>query len=979
MPNKNLAPLLHRRVTTHQNHHHNGYCMRSSKNEYGQTIKRCRFGFPRPVTETFVLRDPAIAIANHRHSRSKNKLYDLPKTEDEGNINDYNPVILTVWEGNVDIQYVGETSSALTGYVTKYITKHERSKTQAMVNDIDSTASLLTRLWNFAFQSLNNREIGALEAADTLLGTFLSGTDSNTKIKWLNVRQIRGRKVKPFEEIKTLDEDSTDIFAPSLIDDHYPSRPVVLENLCLYEFCKEWDVVRSEPVSDKVENTDELKDGFETFADSFNAKKDELQEACNYYKRLDDFQEGLDHMQKLIEEKENEIIGNKPEDQLEDPINDGITEKAAGEAMKDFKDIGNADAEEEVDLDELISELNADQLRVFQKVTDVFTDDKDEPLKIYISGEGGTGKSFLIYVIKTWIRKTLNRQIAIAAPTGLAAFGINGMTLHRIFSLPVQHGGTPKYMALSDGALKVLREQLRDIALVIVDEISMVSNVTLMYVYRRLNEIFNTSDELNEWFGKKHILFFGDLMQLMPVAQDAVYMDLSSDDTKKCLESMGHFNIWKQLVEYDELTINMRQRNDDAYGKLLSRLRVGSMTKKDVQLLSTRNINLDIFPVGDRLDELCNYIQKLPSSAVCLLPTNEMCDAINSAMLDKIKTQKVYNLCANDTIDCKPIYRKNAEKANNEYDASRSAGLAKNITNKIGAKIMIRRNIDYTLGMVNGALGTVVSVSKSMDGKNLQSIVVKLTKGGHDCIVERIDVKFQLSDGVFVIRSQFPICVSYAMTIHKSQGVSLECAIVDVGETSFAKGMTYVALSRDTTLNGLHLINFDPSKAIASQQAIEEYNRLRKIYKLDLKEIPISNRSFPKNFDTKWCFKSFLVDIECEKKSKVINTLSNVHGLSNDNGSSSYVNSVMQCILHSEVINESLKNISNSHHSVVAKFFNEYISKMTSSADEIKTFVGEAFNHNNEDDPAKFLTALCTKDHVLTKHLGHEEKSTLCQ
>lgn len=76
-------------------------------------------------------------------------------------------------------------------------------------------------------------------------------------------------------------------------------------------------------------------------------------------------------------------------------------------------------------------------------------------------------------------------------------------------------------------------------------------------------------------------------MQLMPVAQDAVYMDLSSDDKKKCLESMGHFNIWKRLVEYDELTINIRQRTDDAYGKLLSRLRVGSMTKEDVQLLST--------------------------------------------------------------------------------------------------------------------------------------------------------------------------------------------------------------------------------------------------------------------------------------------------------------------------------------------------------------------------------------------------------
>ncbi|XP_044005441.1 uncharacterized protein LOC122850347 [Aphidius gifuensis] len=905
MPNKNLSPTLYRRVTTHQTHYHNSYCMRSSKNKYGKIIKRCRFGFPRPVTDTFVLRDPAIAIANHRQSRSKDKLYDLPRTEDEKNINDYNPAIVAVWEGNMDIQYVGEITSSIVFYITKYITKHERSKTQAMVNDINSTVPLLKRLWNFAFRSLNNREIGALEAADTLLGVSLSGTDNNTTIKWLNVRQIRGRKVKPYEEIKKMEEESTDIFAPSLIDDHYPSRPAALENLCLYEFAKEWDVVKSEPISDKVEyyilkkndegnpmlwvkkrsrgylinhymyniksqpkefyfsllflfnpwrNTDELKTGFETFADSFNAKRGQLQKACDYFQRQEEFQKGLDYMQQLIEENEKNIIENKDQqDEPGDLIIDDNDKKAVDEAMKDFIDIDNAAANEEVDLKDLISQLNTDQLRVFHRVTASLTNHEDKPLRIYVSGEGGTGKSFLIYVIKTWIRKTLNRPIAIAAPTGLAAFGINGMTLHRIFSLPVQHGGTPKYKILSDAALKVLREQLADIALVIIDEISMVSNVTLMYINRRLNEIFNTSDEVNGWFGKKHVLFFGDLLQLMPVAQDASYMDLSSDDMKKCLESMGNINIWKHLVEYEELTINMRQRNDEAYGKLLSRLRLGAMTKEDVQLLTTRNINLDSFLAGNRLDALCDYIQKLPQSTVCLLPTNEMCDSINSAMLDRIKSSETINLSANDVIDCKLIYKKKAEKdlLKNEHDASRSAGLAKNITIKIGSKIMIKRNIDYTLGLVNGALGTVLSVSKSNDGKTLQSIVVKLTKGDRECVVERIDVKFQLSDEVYVIRSQFPICLSYAMTIHKSQGVSLECAIIDVGERCFAKGMTYVALSRVTTLSGLHLINFDPSKAIASQTAIEEYNRLRKIYKPDLKEIPITFRSLPKNLDAK--------------------------------------------------------------------------------------------------------------------------------
>ena len=94
-------------------------------------------------------------------------------------------------------------------------------------------------------------------------------------------------------------------------------------------------------------------------------------------------------------------------------------------------------------------------------------------------------------------------------------------------------------------------------------------------------------------------------------------------------------------------------------------------------------------------------------------------------------------------------------------------------------------------------------------------------------------------DRAFVIRKQFPICLSYGITIHKSQGLSLKHAVVKAGNSIFSCGQIYVALSRVTTLNGLHLINYDPSSVKANELAIIEYNRLRTQYRPDLININI--------------------------------------------------------------------------------------------------------------------------------------------
>ncbi|XP_034936458.1 ATP-dependent DNA helicase PIF1-like [Chelonus insularis] len=189
----------------------------------------------------------------------------------------------------------------------------------------------------------------------------------------------------------------------------------------------------------------------------------------------------------------------------------------------------------------------------------------------------------------------------------------------------------------------------------------------------------------------------------------------------------------------------MRQKNDLEYSELLSRLRVGASTGNDVKLLELRKV--------------------------------------------VIKSESKYDGRLND------IYN----------DDTRTAGLAKVIVVKIGAKIMIRRNVDVSLGLVNGAIGTIVSISKSSHAcEDVNSITIKFNNK-KEYMIQQVSAKFQIMNDAYVIRKQFLICLSYGITVHKSQGLSLKNAIIDVGNRVFCTGQTYVALSRVTSLEGVHL------------------------------------------------------------------------------------------------------------------------------------------------------------------------------
>lgn len=270
----------------------------------------------------------------------------MPRSKEEININDYNPAILTAWEGNTDIQFLGEKSTLLTWYAMKYVSKAEKSNNaENTFEKINSTKSLRSCLWNIGMRMLNYRECGALEAVDSLLGIPLYGTESlyhymvqGNDIRWLDVNMIRSRKLKSCKEIEILDSEFVDIFYPSLIDTYYPSRPKKLESTNLYDYAKWYDIVKTKPISKSLEyyvldkslylkkrkrrylinhykcnvhtqperyyfsllllfqpwrDITELQNGCDSYAEAFSLIQFKLKDALQYHERITDIQQGM--------------------------------------------------------------------------------------------------------------------------------------------------------------------------------------------------------------------------------------------------------------------------------------------------------------------------------------------------------------------------------------------------------------------------------------------------------------------------------------------------------------------------------------------------------------------------------------------------------------------------------------------------------------------------------------------------------------
>ena len=213
------------------------------------------------------------------------------------------------------------------------------------------------------------------------------------------------------------------------------------------------------------------------------------------------------------------------------------------------------------------------------------------------------------------------------------------------------------------------------------------------------------------------------------------------------------------------------------------------------------------------ISEKFHELQESGQTPVCLLPTRKACCNINNEMLAQL-TSEVHELLCTDEVDETSGTLKWNKKAAEQLeklkcDCNMTAGLEAKLSLAVGARVMLRRNIDTQTGLVSGAIGTVLSIS-------VNRVTVQFDHISEHYDVEMVRSRFMVMKNLYVYRKQFPLILAYAVTIHKCQGLSLDCAIIDLSNQVFSAGMAYVALSGVRSLSGVNLAAFDPKSIMVS-------------------------------------------------------------------------------------------------------------------------------------------------------------------
>lgn len=401
---------------------------------------------------------------------------------------------------------------------------------------------------------------------------------------------------------------------------------------------------------------------------------------------------------------------------------------------------------------------------------------------VFLTGKAGTGKTtFLKYICDNSFKK-----LAVTAPTGVAAINAGGTTLHSFFQLPfIPFIPTPQYDWNSAGPgysdpnslfrnirfSAARRELLQELELLIIDEISMVRADTLDAIDTILRH-FRSQPLLP--FGGLQMLFIGDLFQLPPVVPDGEW------DLLRQHYSSPFFFDSRVITQSPPVCLELQKiyrQNEEGFIRLLNNIRNNRATPEDLSRLAGYHQPEFIAPRHD------NYIT--------LTSHNAKADQINRQELDKLRG---------------PAYRFEASVTGEFSDKAFPA--EKTITLKEGAQVMLIKNDKgESRRYFNGKIGTVKKLDATKitiefpdepDLLELEKETWKNIRYNYDKEKDRIEEE---ELGSF---SQYPIRLAWAITIHKSQGLTFEKAVIDAGH-SFAPGQVYVALSRLTSLQGLVL------------------------------------------------------------------------------------------------------------------------------------------------------------------------------
>lgn len=394
---------------------------------------------------------------------------------------------------------------------------------------------------------------------------------------------------------------------------------------------------------------------------------------------------------------------------------------------------------------------------------------------ILLIGPGGSGKSYLINEFVETAR-SYAKIVETTAATGIAAININGTTLHRFFGIGLGNG-TLEQLIGNVKKNKPALERIRTTQILVIDEISMVGAL----LFTKLNSIAKFIRKNNNPFGGMRLILAGDFLQLCPVKDEWIF---TSEHWNALNLKVIHMNEPKRFTDIEFYNTLMRIRN--------GQLSLGDYTK-----------------LKDRVKAYNDYMSSSddhPVKPTILYSLKCDVDLVNQGEMDKI-SEKSYQYDAIDsftplesgvTIDYyKPVLDDLAPKV---------------LSLKVGAQVMITRNLDVTAQICNGTRAVITELSN-------ETITVRL-RDRQELILDRCQFTFEDKRGM-VARSQFPIILAFAITIHKSQGSTLDFCVVDLGPDIFSPGQAYVALSRVRNWNSLLLCAFHKRSIRADKSALD--------------------------------------------------------------------------------------------------------------------------------------------------------------
>ena len=397
-----------------------------------------------------------------------------------------------------------------------------------------------------------------------------------------------------------------------------------------------------------------------------------------------------------------------------------------------------------------------------------------------MTGPGGVGKSYYINKLK----EDMKDSITITSTTGVSSFNLKAQTIHSFSGI----GAFKRGDRLED-ILKKLKKtkrmastflKIEQCTLLVIDEISMLGQ----YFLDMVDALFRKVRHNDQPLGGLQVIFTGDFLQLPPVSDEF------------CFKS----EVWAHLDLKTIYLTKMYRVSDPVYTKMLERIRMGKHNAEDNQILYKRLFAYKEYKAKE---------EKEKDNLTTIQPTFLYSKKVNVHEKNMEELEKNPNEML--------IFRSLITDKRPDIMINKTEEL---LYLKIGAQVMLTVNLDCDNGLVNGSRGVITEYDTSQ-----QSLTVTFLNGSQ-LSFQRHEFVYEEDGKVLYKMIQFPFILAYALSIHKVQGCTLDYAIVDIGHSVFEASMSYVALSRVRSLEGLFLEAYQPYKIFCDKEALEFYEKL---------------------------------------------------------------------------------------------------------------------------------------------------------